>query len=200
VALADQAIHCFLERWSPGELQLLTAAELRDFTRRTASERMHIHLVTSPATGVPALMSQGAPPAEREILKALDGTPLVLTLTMHQNTRSLDVVLIDIARPSELVEHLQRVPSLLVIAPPGGALAQISPRGLVQIDLLIDAVTPTAILGVGNDSLEDYFRAFASLRKGDALTSCVPGPLGTSASALRNAMIRGLRMWATAGT
>jgi hypothetical protein len=142
-------------------------------------------------------MSQAAPPAEREMLRALSGEPLALAVTMHQRDRMIDLVLIDIEQPVRWAEHLQRIPSLVVIAPPDGDLARLSPRVRVEIDLLLDTVTPSSVLGVGDASLEDYFRAFAALRRSGALAGCLPGRLHTTANGLRSVLIKGLRVWAT---
>jgi hypothetical protein len=105
--------------------------------------------------------------------------------------RLLDVVLVDAGRPAQLAPALGRVPELVIVAPPGGALGASGRAGLAA---LLGALGPAVVLGVGGEGLDDYMAGCAG-----ALTRGLRGRLGSAPElSLRSLLVEGLRLYAMA--
>jgi CheY-like chemotaxis protein len=179
-----------------GELRLVSGDELAAWTLAGgARDRFHVHLVADITEGVGAMLPLATPPGEREILSGLADRAKLLSLGFFlRNERLLDVILIDIRNPAAVEKYLQRTPSLLIIAPPGGDFHAVGTATRVGLELLLEQLQPPAVMGVGVKTLEGGLRELAYLGDSGARLRCVTGALGDGRSDLRDLLVEGIRL------
>jgi len=194
---ARALLHGITDGWSPGHLQLLARSQLREWSRAaTGALRFHVHLVTTAAIGVPALMSIAAPPTDDALVAALGGEPRALTVTMRLRLgRVLDVLLLDLHQLEPWVRALDRAPSLTVIAPPGGDALAFGAQVLVGLDQLFARLPPAGIVTAGGASLAALVGDLDRVRAAQVPVHAVDAALGDDAGSLRRVLDRGIRRW-----
>jgi CheY-like chemotaxis protein len=177
-----------------GDLRLFTADELARWTRaEIGRERFHVHLIADLAAGVSSILSLAGAPTERWILGSLGPEPKVAGLAFFlRHERVIDVLLLDIARPRSVLGALEREPSLTIIAPPGGDFLTIGPTTRVELEGLLSALPPPALLAVGNAGAEDGVRSLPGLQPEGARRRVIPGALGEADCDLRAILAEGI--------
>jgi hypothetical protein len=184
--------------FSLGELRLWSAEEMAEWTCSPGgSDRFHVHLLADVGQGISAMMPLSSPPTEREIIVGLSADPKLVGLDFFlRHERLLDVVLLDIRNPSAFQTYLMRKPSLVVVAPPEGDFLSVGASARVQIEALLQSLEPTAVLGVGNASLEANLRELPYARRQGVVMRCLMGVLGEGTTDLRSSLVEGIRLWA----
>ncbi|MGC4088012.1 MAG: response regulator [Polyangiaceae bacterium] len=189
------------DAFSLGELQLLSHDELSRWTRAaSAAERLHVHVVADLGAGVSALLGLAAQPTEGMLLSGLSSQPKALCLTFSlRASRTLDLVLIDIKNAGELRPSLQRRAELMIFAPPNGDFLDIGTKAMVDLERLLQLLSPAMLLGIGNASLQTALRKLCGNDAAPLPISCQPGTLGEASTDLRALLVRGIREWARVG-
>jgi DNA-binding response OmpR family regulator len=178
-----------------GDLRLFTPDELAKWTRADIGrERFHVHLIADLAAGVSSILSLAGAPTERWILGSLTPEAKVAGLAFFlRHERLIDVLLIDIAQPRSMMGALERIPSLTIIAPPGGDFLTVGPTTRVELEGLLNALPPPALLAVGNSN-EDGLQSFPSPHATEGVRRITPGALGEADCDLRTILVAGLRL------
>ena len=187
-----------------GDLRLYTQADLGRWTRVPGGrQRLHVHLIADLTVGVSSMLSLAGTPGERLVLGSLSDEPKALGLNFFlRRERLLDIVLLDIKRPKVFQASLQRVPSLVILAPPDGDFLAIGTKARVELDQLIEQLGPPAMLAVGNPALESTLRALPWVAgaspgpSGRTLLRGVHGALGKGLGDLRSLIVDGIRLCA----
>lgn len=197
-ALAMQFEMGVRDGFSLGELRLSNTEELIGWMLSpTGEQRFHVHLVGDPGEGVSSMLGLAAPPTEREVLVGLNAESKLLSLDFFlRNERMLDVLLLDIRRPSEFSDCLVLRPSLYIIAPPGGDFLSVGTDARVQLESLLERLQPTVVMGVGSSALRESLPQLAYLQRPDVRTTHLSGTLGKGATDLRTVLVHGIRFWA----
>ena len=184
-----------------GQLRVHSYPELAQWTRAPGRHRLHVHLVCELSAGVSALLALAGPPTEREILAGLGTTEKALTLTFFlRGDRTLDLVLVDVARPAALQKYLLRPPSITLIAPAHGDYLSVGTRSRVELDGLLTRLTPQLVLGVGNSALRTHLAELSAIRAQDVPMFSSPGILGEGGADLRALLVQALRLWSPQGS
>jgi len=177
-----------------GDLRLFTPDELSRWTRaEIGRERFHVHLVADLGAGVSSIVSLAGAPTERWILGSLGPEAKVAGLAFFlRHERVIDVLLLDIARPRAMLGSLEREPSLTIIAPSGGDFLTIGPTTRVELEGLLAALPPAALLAVGNSGADDGLRSLPGMQLEGARRRLTPGALGEADCDLRAILAEGL--------
>jgi DNA-binding response OmpR family regulator len=187
-----------------GDLRLYSTTELARWTRAAGGrQRLHVHLLADLTEGVSSILSLAGAPGERLVLGSLSGEPKALGLSFFlRHERMLDLVLLDIKRPKAFLPSLQRQPSLVLVAPPGGDFLSIGIKARVELEQLLEQLQPPNTMAVGNAALEPMLRALPGI--GDELPGlggrtrlrAVHGRLGQGEGDLRALLVAGVRFCA----
>jgi CheY-like chemotaxis protein len=184
-----------------GEMSLMDREQLGAWSRSaSARDRFHVHLVADLSEGVSAILPVSGAPTEKWILSSLAPAAKALALTFFlRHERSLDVALVDARDPMTFQKALLRVPSVMIIAPPGGDVMAIGTKARVALEALVQQLQPPAVVGVGTASLETGLRAMGISAASGLTVRCTEGVLGQGACDLRALLIKGIRLWASTG-
>jgi CheY-like chemotaxis protein len=185
--------------YSLGDLRLFTHDELARWTRaELGRERFHVHLIGDIAAGVSSILSLAGAPTERWILGSLSPQAKVAGLAFFlRHERLIDLVLIDIAQPRATLAALERAPSLTIIAPPGGDFLTVGPTTRVELEGLLTALPPPALLAVGNSGTDDGLRSLPTLQAIGVRRRVMKGALGEADCDLRTILATGLSVAAS---
>jgi hypothetical protein len=196
-ALGQQFDVAMRDPFALGDIHLLTAAELRQWTSDdTLQERFHVILLASLAGALPAMLALASPPGEAVLRAAISPGERVLALQFGlRGDRVLDVVLIDIEGAPAFVPSFERAPSLVLVAPPCGDIDAVGARGRAELERLLANVTPTVTLAVGNETTRDAISALPLVRARASVFDWVEADL-EAAPDLRELLLRGIRTWA----
>jgi hypothetical protein len=197
--LANQLASEIEDPFALGEMCSWSAADLARWTRRAiGGERLHIHLIADLAAGVSAILPLCGSPGERWVLSNLqDGRKAFGVTFFLRRERTVDVVLLDNAQPDALAASLKRAPSLVILAPPSGAMMGLGLRARIALDSLLRRFHPQVLLAVGNPSLQQESALRDLTGHADAHEFAL-GVLGESADELRGLIARGIRAWGQA--
>jgi DNA-binding response OmpR family regulator len=197
LAVASQFERGVVDPYALGELHYLPGRDVADWTRRDAvRERFHALLVTDADVGVAAMMAVAGAPGETTLLAGLGATRKLLALAFHlRGDRLLDVLLVDVRRPDQFTDSLERVPSLVILAPRDGGGATIGTRARAELDRLLGELEPTLLLGVGDRALQDCVLELGAVHSGRVPARIIPGELGDASADLRRVLAEGIRAW-----
>jgi DNA-binding response OmpR family regulator len=182
-----------------GNLEYFTHEELKRWTSAEEPiERFHALLIADLSLGISAFLTMSSPPNERWVTQSLSREPRVLGLTFPlRQDRLVDVSLFDIKNPTGFERSFKRVPCLAIVAPLNGDLLSAGVRGAAELESLLVALAPTAILGFGGASLERALKRVPPVENGVSAFRCIPGALGTERTDLRALLIDGIRLWSS---
>jgi CheY-like chemotaxis protein len=193
---ATQIEQALSDGFTLGDLMSFDDAELAEWTAgASVRERFHVILAAELAQGVSSLLALAGSPAEEWVLRSLKRRTSALALSfVLRRARIVDVVLIDIRQPSRVREALRRVPSAVIVAPPGGDPAAIGVKGQVEIVEFVTRMAPPAVLILGHPTLKKAFRRPG----GETAIRCLPAALGEPTADLRIALGEAVRLCASA--
>jgi CheY-like chemotaxis protein len=157
--------------FSMGDLQIFTRDELSAWTEHApARDRFHVLLVADLARGVSTMLSLAAAPSERWVLGSLSPEVKAMGLSFFlRRERLIDVLLLDVQDPALFLPCLRRSPSLVIVAPPDGDGLSLGTKSRFQLSEIVAYLRPHAVLGLGNQALENALKAVAdmgSLKRG----------------------------------
>ncbi len=177
------------------ELRLMSSDALRAWTAGAETgERLHVHLVTDLAQGMAAFGALASPPAEDQLVAALQKPPLLAALAFHLRRGTLvDVLLLDQTRPAAAVNALRRHPGVVIVAPPGGDFLALPVAARHELASLWKRLRPALVMGVGLASLAPHLKQFAQLAGSRAVIRNVLGNISESAFDLRPFLVQALR-------
>jgi CheY-like chemotaxis protein len=197
--IAQQLEAGIKEPFALGDLHLLSEPELRAWTSDDgATDRFHVVMLASLAGGIASMLALASAPAERLIRAALGGGEKALTL--HFSLRGgtvLDVVLIDIASPAPFTSALERTPSVLLVAPPGGEIERVGSRGRAELETVLANVTPTAVVAVGSERTREALRPVPVIRTQVSRFEWLEGDIDASPD-LRALLVAAIQTWKSA--
>lgn len=181
-----------------GELRLWTRSEVADWTSSGPErERLHVLLFADINEGVSQLLPLASPLTEQEVLSGLSAEEKLVGLSFFlRNERIVDVLLIDLRRPTAHEGWLLRRPSIAIVAPPGGDFQMSGTKAQVQLESLLERLAPAAVLGVGGTALEAGLAKLPYIRRPKVGFRCLPGGLQDGESELRGILVEGVRLWA----
>lgn len=189
----DQALS---DGFTLGDLMSFDDGELAEWTvSASVRERFHVVLAADLSQGVSSMLALAGSPAEEWVLRSLRRRTSALALSfVLRRARIVDVVLIDIRNPAQVRDSLRRVPSAVIIAPPGGDPAALGVKAQVEIVEFVARMTPPAVLVLGHPTLKKAFRRPG----GEAAIRCLPAALGEPTADLRIALAEAVRLCASA--
>jgi CheY-like chemotaxis protein len=189
----DQAVS---DGFTLGDLMSFDEAELAEWTASApVRERFHVVLAADLAQGVSSMLALAGSPAEEWVLRSLKRRTSALALSfVLRRARIVDVVLIDIRHPAQVRDSLRRVPSAIIVAPPGGDPTALGVKAQVEIVEFVARMTPPAVLVLGHPTLKKAFRRPG----GEAAIRCLPAALGEPTADLRIALAEAVRLCASA--
>jgi two-component system chemotaxis response regulator CheY len=182
-----------------GDLMVFTREELARWTAKGAArERLHVLLVADLAQGVSAMLGVAGSPSERWVLGSMAPEAKTVGLAFYlRRERLVDLVLLDVREPGGFRDALRRTPSLVIIAPPDGDALALGIKSRVELALLVSEITPRAVLGLGNSTLEGALRALGGgFGQGGVAIRCLAGALGEPNTDLRALLAEGIRLCA----
>jgi CheY-like chemotaxis protein len=196
--LARQIERALGDGFTLGELQLFDNESLERWSSwEIGRERLQIHLIADQAAGVSALLPLGGSPNEKWVLDALQPEAKSFGVSFYlRNERTVDVLLLDAAHLGAVLPSLRRVPALCIVAPPCGELLGLGTRGRALLDKYLRQVSPPAVLGLGNATLEESLTALVADARPGALVGIEQGELLRADVPLRDLLVRGLQLWA----
>jgi hypothetical protein len=113
-----------------------------------------------------------------------------------RHERTIDLVLLDARDPGAFADSLRRVPAFTVVAPPGGDPMAVGTKARVALHALLERLAPPAVVGVGNGAVDAALRP---LVPASSTLRSAAGALGEGSCELRSVLVRGIRLWASAG-
>jgi DNA-binding response OmpR family regulator len=196
--LARQLELALRDPFTLGELRLFDLRQLAAWTKaEVGRDRFHLHLIADLAQGVSALLPLGGGPTERWILEALPPQQKWFGLSFFlRGERTVDVLLLDARDLAPAQPSLQRVPSLVLFAPPDGELIGAGTRGRTTFDAYLRRLQPEALLAVGRDSLAASVGPVLADASPRSQVSAVTGELEGAGASLRDLLVSGITLWA----
>lgn len=195
-ALAGELEEGLSDAFSLGELQLFTEESLREWTRQTSAERLHILLVADLEEGVSSLMSLAAPITDSQIYSTLTTPIVTLGLVFYlRKERVVDIVLVDQESPSGLLESLGRHPGIIIVAPKKGDFLSLGVKPHVGLVSLLQTIPPLSIVALGNASVDDGLAQIQAQSKTSIPVQSVRTALGEAGADLRQVILSAIKFW-----
>lgn len=180
-----------------GELQLWTLEQLKKWTGRAGPDRFHVLLIADPPVATSSLLALASAPSQRFMERSYTAESKALGLTFYlPGGVEVDVLVVDIRNPTEFAGGLLQLPSLVVVAPPGGDLLAAGARGRGALEKLLEKLMPPVIVGVGTTTLRDSLADLPAVSNGICAMKLIEGKLGTGAGELRSVLVEGVRLFA----
>jgi two-component system chemotaxis response regulator CheY len=199
-AVAAQLAQAMRDSFTLADLMIFSREDLARWTMGAAArERVHVVLVADLAQGTSAMLGLAGAPTERWVLRCMSAEAKAAGLAFYlRRERLVDLVLLDIRDPGVFLECLRRTPSLLIVAPPDGDALALGTKARVALASLIAELSPRAVLGLGNPSLERALRDLWSGFGAGVPLRCLSGALGEPPTDLRPLLAEGISLCAGA--
>ena len=200
--LAGKLVEALEDPFTLGEMCLNSVDELNDWMQEGATARsVQVILVAPVEPGVLAFGALAAPLSESQIAKALlDGSPALGLEFDARDTNGLQLLLADPDEPGRGLDEFQHVPSVVVIAPPGGDWMGFSISERVAMMEFLRDHPPAVVLGLGNETVADGLAETAESAGIAAPLEVTEMPIDDQTTDVREILIQGLRLWASSAT
>lgn len=199
--LAAQFELAIQDPFTLGELSVWNERDLAAWTRSAIGrDRFHVVLVAALPVGVASILSLAGAPTERCILDSLSPERKAFGITFFlRHERILDVLLVDAADPTAFLPSLERMPSALVVCPPGGNILGMGTGPRVGLERLLTELCPPAVVAVGDEPLARSLSQLEVFQQQRSILRRVSGRLGETGAELRTLFVEAIRLWAKGG-
>lgn len=200
--LAGKLIEALEDPFTLGEMRLVAQDDLKEWMDIGASARaIQIIFVVATDPGVMAFGSLAAPLSESQIAKALlEGSPALGLEFDARDTNGLQLLLVDPENPGRGLGEYGHVPSIVVLAPPGGDWMGFSIAARVALMEFLRDHAPTVVLGLGNETVADGLTETAENSGCRAVCQVTEMPIDDQGTDVREVLAAALRLWASAAT
>ncbi|MFN0241694.1 MAG: response regulator [Planctomycetota bacterium] len=187
---------------SKGELHFLSQEELSRWTTMAERDgRFHVVMLAPLLDGVLSLASMAQPISERQLAAAF--TEHEATVALHlalPGGTDADIVLLDPSAPARALRSLQLSPHVLLVAPADGDWLSLGVDARLEVASVVAALSPQAIVGIGNDTLADELRSMCQHIGIEIPIHVRDGPLSASQPELRPHWVECVSAWIAATT
>jgi CheY-like chemotaxis protein len=188
-----------LDPFALGQLQLLSDAELAEWTATTAaSARFFAILVTEVTHGVSELSGLASPLSETGILRGLSREAVAMALSFFTRAETqIDVLLLDPDTAHARLDHIKLRPACVIVAPPKGDWLEFSISSRIGGPELLARLRPASLLAVGNEKVETMLEATAQ-QSGLSVKVQRLGGDADDVPELRQCIAKALDLWLSA--